>query len=160
MSSPQNLLNKVYPAWSKCLPSPYGSGAYAPGNNGKTTYCNDYVQEVSAGFGYIAFKGLLADDMVAHMKADTREWTSVSGIVAQQHADAGALVIAGYVNPSGHGHVSIVIPGIPAPSGKWNDPDCPVLANVGELIYCKIGLTANWAFDAEPVYFVLNDSLT
>jgi hypothetical protein len=159
MSRLSDLMSAVYEAWSKCLPSPYGSGTYAPVNG--QTFCNAYVQEVAENvFSYSAFKGLLANDMVGLMAAHTNEWTQVSGQVAQDDANDGAFVVAGWRNPSGHGHVSIVVPGMPQPSEKWKDPDCPVLANVGELIYCKMGITANWAFGAEPTYFLLNESLS
>lgn len=157
--TPEKLMDAVYSAWSKCLPIPYSAdGIFAPANG--VTHCNEYVQLVSAAFDVTDLKGLLANDMYELMRDKTNEWTLVSGEVAQQHANVGALVIAAWFNPEGpHGHVSIVVPGFPAASEKWHDPGCPVLANVGEIQFCKIGITANWAFGQEPSYFVLNSSL-
>ncbi len=159
MNTPENLIAAVCSSWSKVLPSPYGSGEFTPHDG--ITFCNEYIQDVCPKFDYQNFKGLLANSIFDVMMKHPNEWTDVPGMVAQQHANVGGLVIAAWQNPNGpHGHVSVVFPGLLGTSDKWKDASVPSLANVGELPYCKIGVGANWCFGDEPKYFLLNSSIS
>jgi hypothetical protein len=155
------LMDAVLPSWSKCLGAPYGNGNYKESPEG-TTYCNEFVQEVLNKLSYQGLNGKRASEMVDTM-ATSADWLEIPGPTAISHACNGSVVIAGWKNPdpSGHGHVCIIIPGEGATSGKWNiqTPDVPKVANVGKLEYSKIGIGANWAFGEMPKYFVLKSSI-
>lgn len=155
--TPEILLTAVYPAWSKCLPSPFGDGTFSPTDS--TTFCNEFVQMVCGSLLYKKFDGMLANEMAQYMANHQNEWTAIAGSVAQIHANVGGLVLAAWINQDGpHGHVDVVIPGIAVESGKWNDV-APIVANVGGIGLCFIGKGANFAFAQEPRYFCLNSSL-
>jgi hypothetical protein len=83
-------------------------------------------------------------------------WLKVSGDVAQNHANEGALVVAAQ-KKEGHGHVCVVIPGLLKESGSWGKM-APIVMNVGKDVF--IGLKASFSFQTEPDYFLLTSTET
>ena len=85
--------------------------------------CNKGVQE--------AFKAIYgSSDLPPGMKGQANEmaqawaqnpkyWQHISMSEAQDYANKGYFVVAGYINPKGHGHVVIIVPGKMSPSSKW-----------------------------------------
>ena len=137
------------------------------------THCNEAVSYVAKKLGYSGFDqirtadpddAILANRMFDLMATDP-EWLQIDGIVAQSHANTGALVVAAWKNPGGvHGHVAVVRPGTLTYSAKWGNqvpqaPRIPKVANVGKAEYRYIARGANWAFGDEPAYFVLKATL-
>lgn len=124
---------------SKNAKSLVDSGRYAPDANG--TKCNQFLQDFARDtFGYGGFDGLQANDMVMKMKSDA-EWKATEGDTlqerlhaAQQYANEGYLVVIGYQNASGDGHVAVVVPGTEEMSGKWN-MELPQTAQAGKSVY-------------------------
>ena len=161
MKSIPKLVDAILVAWSKCLMPPYGSGEYSSSIDGATD-CNRFVNEVCNRFGYTKFNGLLANQMF-DLFLNNGDWLEIQGEIAQYHANSGALVVASYQNPSGHGHVCMVRPGIAETSGKWEviTPSVPKVANVGEPETCKLDIKASYAFGPykRPKYFVLKSMI-
>ena len=75
----------------------------------------------------LAFKNLygsLPSDMNCDANSMTRywmnnpaKWGEIKISEAQSYANQGYFVVAGYINPGGHGHVVVVVPG-----KEWNSP--------------------------------------
>lgn len=94
---------------------------------------------------------MLANAMIALMKTST-DWMNIDANVAQAHANVGAFVLAGEINPGGHGHICVVIAG----DMKYSDhfsKNAPLVMNVGRDVF--IGKHAGFSFQSEPSYFVL-----
>ena len=126
-----------------------------PGNS--ITHCNGLVEDVCAAFGYAGFKGDTANKIAAKLAADIEAWLHVDAIVAQSHANAGALAVAAWANPAGgHGHVACLRPGNAAISSKWGKK-APKCFNIGKRNL--VGAAANWCFADEPGYYVLKRSI-
>jgi hypothetical protein len=145
------LLASIYAAYNQAT---IGEPWY-PANG--ATFCNMAVNFVCNAFGYLKFNAgsvntpIMANAMVSFMGTSS-DWMSIDGAVAQAHANVGALVIAGQVNPDGHGHVCVVIPGEMQPSAHYAK-DVPVVMNVGKDVF--IGKPVSFSFQTEPTYFVL-----
>lgn len=127
-----------------------------------TTFCNYFVNGISRAMGYGEFTNqgqsapFVANRMVILMEDPSGRWLKVSGEVAQQHANAGVLAIAGWQNPGGHGHVCVIRPGNLQMSQKWNKL-VPRVANVGKDVF--INKTVSYAFLDEPSFFVLKEMI-
>lgn len=166
MNKLPELIDAICLAWTKCLPPPYGDGAFSSAIDGQTD-CNRFTQMVAEmAFGYVKFKRFNANDMVRYMSDHPEEWMELSdGSVAQFHANNGALVIPGWANPNlaDHGHVCVVRPGQAEPSGSWGieTASVPKVANVSIPNYCKIDAKASYAFgpNRRPRYFVLKSTI-
>lgn len=81
--------------------------------------CSGSVAEVAdKGFGISGLNGKNANDQVAFMDSN---WDSIDAQTAQNLANEGKLVVAGLKNPSGDGHVAVVVPGAVAqkPDGNF-----------------------------------------
>jgi hypothetical protein len=83
---------------------------YAPRNG--STFCNILVEDVMAALDAPLPWGH-ANDIVLWLAAEgaSRGWVQVDGATAQMRANAGYPTVAGYVNPSGSGHMAVVRPG-------------------------------------------------
>lgn len=148
------LLAAIYAAYNQaCLND--SEHPWYPRNG--ETFCNFVVNFVCNTFGYTKFNAgsqntpVMANAMVTFMQTSS-DWMSVSGDVASVHANAGALVIAAELNPAGHGHVAVLCGGEPEYSGHFAK-NTPLLMNVGETVF--IGKHAGFAFQTEPVFYVL-----
>lgn len=120
----------------------------------QVTHCNQFVTGVAVSLGYASFANMNADQMCAAVLTSP-EWTNIQWDVAQSHANNGAFVIACQsANP--HGHVCVIRPGVPQPSGHYGHP-APRCANVGGAVF--LDKTVAYAFQQEPQYFVLNSTL-
>ena len=121
------------------------------------TYCNEAVSFISSQLDYKKFNGLLANQMIDLMKTNG-EWQDVAVDAAQFHANQGALVLAGWKNPDGHGHICVVMPGIPEDSLSWGSL-APKVMNIGETNF--IGKRASFAFskDHKPQFFALKSMI-
>jgi hypothetical protein len=115
------------------------------------------MQSILNGFGDGAMNGMSADDMIAHMIGPANGWTvGIDDTTAQFHANAGAIVLAGWTNPSGHGHVNLILPGILENSNSAGK-SVPHCLNIGKDVF--IGKRLSWAFQyplEAPTYFVLS----
>lgn len=126
------------------------------------TFCNLAVNLVCNAFDYTKFNAgsvstpVVANAMVSFIQKST-DWLMIDGNVAQAHANGGALVVAGQINPAGHGHICVVIPGEMQTSGHLGK-DVPVVMNVGKDVF--IGKHVGFAFTDEPLYFVLCSTIT
>lgn len=117
------------------------------------THCNEAINYVCEKLTYIKFRTLMANQ-IYDLLQNNGDWLDVTPEASQYHANAGALVIAGWKNPVGHGHVAIVCPGTAELSPSWNYM-APKLMNIGETNF--IGKRASFAFSAErrPKFFAL-----
>jgi hypothetical protein len=122
---------------------------------GGNTFCNCFINYVCTQLGYDKFRGLAANDMYDQMADPRNGWLKISGEVAQDHANAGSLVIAAK-KADGHGHVCLVIPGNIEQSGSWGKL-APIVINVGKDVFA--GKKCSWAFSEEPDYFVLGTTV-
>jgi hypothetical protein len=147
-----NLMDAILEAWTRCLLPPYGDGTYSAFIDNQTD-CNRFVNEVAIALGYMKFAGLRASQITALMR---KEWVEIDGAKAQELANQGNLVVAGWINPDPNqsGHVCIVRPGNTVVSGKWG-PNVPMVANVSRPEFCRIDRGANYAFKEIPQYFSL-----
>lgn len=147
------LMNAAYYGFNRALPG----GDFAPRvENGKLkTYCNFFIQYVAKCVGYSGFDGMMANQMVEFMRRPDSGWIQLADSkTAQEHANNGVLVIAGRGNPSGHGHVCLIVPGILEKSGSWGDA-VPKCVNVGKDVF--FGKKVSFAFsgDEKCDYFAL-----
>lgn len=118
------------------------------------THCNGYVNEVCQLYGYKAFDGLRANDMVDRMYKDS-SWALTRMEECQDLANEGTLIIAAWKNPNGPGHVCVICPGKIKDSGRWDKvPSC---ANVGEEVF--IGKGIGYAFRTLPLFFAWRPTL-
>lgn len=120
------------------------------------THCNTAVNYVAERMGCTLLRGLVANQM-HDLLITNSNWLKIGPEVAQQHANAGGLVIGAWKNPEGHGHVVIVRPGELGTSKKWNSDKVPKVLNIGTDIFIDKG--ANYAFQEMPDYFVLKSSI-
>ena len=115
------------------------------------TYCNKFLNAACGWFGWTSFAGVLANQIHQMLLTDTTHWkkldTKMNYASAMEFAAKGCLVIASQPNPSGHGHVNVLVPeprGIY--SNKWGK-EVPICANVGGNNFYGKGI--NWAFATE-----------
>lgn len=107
------------------------------------TFCNIFIQYVCSGLGYTDFTGKVANEIVKFMDNPTNGWITVGDEVAQSHANQGVLVLAGSYNPTGHGHVCLVVPGLLEKSSSFGK-SVPKCVNVGESVF--FGKKISFAF--------------
>jgi hypothetical protein len=154
MSKIVQLISSVMQAYNLALPKADGSpGIYQP-NNG-VTFCNEAVQYVCNLMGYNLLNGMMANQIYDFIADPINKWMSISGEVAQFHANNGAVVLAAQ-KENVHGHVNIIIPGVLEQSGSWGKL-APICMNVGASVF--IGKRASWAFQTEPSFFVLTSTI-
>jgi hypothetical protein len=114
------------------------------------TFCNfalDLILRI--GWGKMHATGKRANDIYDVMK---KEWEQIIDFTPYSHIDPKQPIVAAQFNPTGSGHVALVLPGERWMfSGKW-DKQVPVVANIGR----KNGIMGvNWAFSVEPEYFTV-----
>lgn len=139
----------------------YNNPAFQPshGEGGElVTHCNEFILSVLNGFGYGTMNGKVANEIVGFMENPANGWIQVDASVAQTHANGGVVVIAGYSNPTGHGHVCLVLPGILEPSASFGTlvPKC---VNVGAQLF--FGKKISFAFQPsmKPRFFALTSMI-
>lgn len=143
------LMNLSYYAYNRGLPHPDGSrGDFQPviSKDGQieVTYCNQAMQYILSGFGYDRMNGMNANEMTGFMGAPENGWIAVGDDVAQAHASNGILVLAGWINTEGHGHICMILPGILEKSGTAGKA-VPKCVNIGREVF--IGKRLSFAFD-------------
>lgn len=154
------LMDAIFSNWMNCLLPPYGNGTLSAEVDHQTD-CNRFVIGVVHAYGYRALDGMNASQ-IARFLATSPDWMNVPGTSAAFHASKGALAVAAWENLDGpHGHVAVVVPGVPVTSGKWGyaSPSVPKVANVGTPDKCKLGVGANYAFGPEPKYYALKATM-
>jgi len=114
------------------------------------TYCNLAVDMICSKMGYYEFRGLTANQMIIQMENSDR-WQKIDMDFAQDRANEGNLVIAGRMN-SPHGHVVVIIPGMPVYSPKFRK-ELPRCMNVGKHNFISKGIS--WAFTELPTFYLL-----
>lgn len=130
---------------------PFNRPEYQPG--GGLTHCNQFTAEVCATYGFRGLEGLLANDII-DLLSKHDQWSSVPLNQAQELANGGTLVLAGFKSDP-HGHVAIVCPGKEKFSGRWGK--VPSLASVGKEN--TIGKGCNWSFSDMPLFWAWRPSL-
>jgi len=97
---------------------------------GDETFCNIAVQRICVAFGFKAFEGMLANDMLKTLESGKAEgWKACTGEEAAAHALSGGLAVAGKRYEK-HGHIAVVWPGSMDFSPSFGKM-VPMLANVG-----------------------------
>jgi hypothetical protein len=125
--------------------------AFTPANQ---INCSGYVKDVAHQLGVYMPLGANANDLVKYMKTDGF-WTKLGNndVEASKMAGQHYLVVAGWVNQNGHGHVVVIMPGR---DGKFARASWGSLGNAGNAGENK-GI--NWAFDpherSEVQYFAI-----
>ena len=116
-------------------------------------HCNHLVQDTFNYFGYKGFEGLTANQIfekcLGSKDFEEQEPEQCAWLVKQY----GYLAVAVAVGDP-HGHVSVVFPGIPVFSGKWQC-HVPTVASTGDpnrIAGC------NFFFKHKPRFFKLKDS--
>lgn len=128
------------------------------GDGAPETFCNYFVDHVAHEVGCDDFrpvKGgypMLANAMVMYMGANTDRWQELDPDEAQVEANFGHLVIAGWNNDNGHGHVNIIIPGALTWSKQFGD-DVPNCANVGPSNFFGRPVSYGFGKDMKPRYW-------
>lgn len=94
-------------------------GRYTPydvdGKPGDETWCNLFAQDVSEAMSVMIPRYTRANELVAWLgtpTAATFAWETVPAHVAQRMADEGQLALVGWVNPSGPGHIAVLVPSL------------------------------------------------
>lgn len=150
------LLNLAYFGYNRGL-SPFGDLQPVLDKDGNVikTFCNKFIQYICDGYGYQDFDGMLANEMFDYMNKYENGWISIpDDFTAQSHANTGVLVMASSKNPSGNGHICLIIPGILEKSNSWGRA-VPKVANVGKDVF--FGKKVSFAFSVNemPTYFAL-----
>jgi hypothetical protein len=148
------LLNTIYYAYSRALPPDGDFQPKADVNGGIITFCNRFVQTVLNGLNYGEMNDMTANEMVAFMSDTKNGWLTVDDPNAQAHANAGVIVIPGWSNPDGHGHVNLLIPGILEKSNSYGRA-VPKCVNVGADVFFGKRISFAFGSDKQPQYFTL-----
>lgn len=154
-------MNLAYVGYNRGLPNDNGTrGDFQPifdeAGNLASTFCNLFIQYICNGFAYGNFNGMTANDMVKYMQDPVNGWISPADDgTAQSHANSGVIVLAGWSNPDGHGHVNLILPGILEKSGSWARP-VPKCANIGRDVFFGKRLSFAFAAQEQPKYYALS----
>ncbi len=152
------LMDAICEAHSMALGDGRFAPKYSPELKRLITHCNEAVNYIAVKFGYKKFNksetldpfdAKLANEQHDIMES-SEEWIKVKMPEAQQLANQGALVVASIKNPGGPGHVLVLRPGRPEPSGTWGQ-SAPKCLNVGGSVF--LHKKASWAFRSVPTYF-------
>ena len=87
---------------------------------GDETFCNLFAQDVAEAMSVMVPRHMRANELVPWLGLDGKafDWEVVDAHTAQRMADEGQLVLVGWVNPSGPGHIAVVVPALGEP-GLW-----------------------------------------
>ena len=101
-------------------------------------------------FGKNDLDGKRANDMVRYWQNNPSHWEQISVSQAQQLANEGYFVVAGWINPSGKsGHVVVVVPGEESYSGMWGC-DVPTVMDTGQNKRTS-GTSIAYSFDKRKI---------
>ena len=120
------------------------------GDGKDDTLCNWFVNRVAQHVGCDELKGLLANQIVELLG---QSWILLDQDEAQEQANSGHLVIAGWANPAGHGHVALVIPGKISWSRQFGD-DVPNGANAGNTTFYGRPMSHGFRKNQKPCYWM------
>lgn len=154
------LLDALQTGYNNALPDPITNkrGPWQPvlddAGHVLETFCNYFTSSVAQAFAYQKIFGKSANDIYDFVSAPANGWTKIDGTIAQSHANDGCLVIAAWKNPTGHGHVNVICPGVMQQSGSYGHA-APKCVNVGRDVF--FGRRISFAFKIEPDYFVLGE---
>lgn len=111
-----------------------GFARYTPrdvtGDGINETWCNLFAQDVAEAMGVMVPRQMRANQLVQWLANDAAsfDWECLqrdgtmsddeAAHVAQAMADEGQLVLVGWVNPAGPGHIAVVVPSLGEP-GLW-----------------------------------------
>lgn len=104
----QDAVAKIDPEGSPELQA----GAY-PAPNSTDTWCNKFCYLVTDELGCPILwgnYGTLANDQIAWLASGSDGWSSTDEPGAIAAAVAGKVALATFYNPSGHGHIALVLP--------------------------------------------------
>ncbi len=157
------LMEAVYEAFNNARPGKKWSPLFVNGI-ASITYCNEVVSFICKQFGWTKFAVIQTDNpddavmanTIVEMMHEYKEWHELAPGDAQNAANEGKLVVAGWKNPAGdHGHVCVLVPGI-LDYSQTLQTFVPKVMSVGRDIF--FGKKASWAFSQVPKYFLLDDS--
>ena len=114
--------------------------------------CNYGVNAVFKSlFGSNELDGKKANDMVRYWQNNPSHWEQISVSQAQQLANEGYFVVAGWINPNSgrSGHVVVVVPGEESYSGMWGC-DVPTVMDTG-LNKRTSGTSIAYSFDKRKI---------
>jgi len=133
--------------------------AYDIQENTPATFCNKFVMDVCTSLGYTKLQGLRANDMHRLMVSESNKdngdfirlpqmglYDKINDVIETP------VIIASKPNPTGSGHVCILLPGQFNFSGKLGH-EVPVCANIGRTNFWGKGIS--YAFTVDPEYFEL-----
>lgn len=147
------LMNLVYTAYNRGLDSnDFGPRVIKAVDNSEilVTYCNRAMQFILHGMGYDEMEAMNANEMVDFMEGSSSGWISpADDQVAQSHTNTGVIVLAGWRNPDGHGHVNLVLPGILEKSHSLGRA-VPKCLNIGKDVF--IGKKISYAYTAKEQF--------
>lgn len=100
---------------------------------GRNSMCNVGVQRAfQNAFGYLpAGMNGLANEMGKYFASHPDTWQKIPLSDAQDYANNGYFVVGSYINPRGHGHVVVVVPGREWNSKSWGGT-VPTVMDTGE----------------------------
>lgn len=120
------------------------------GDGSPETFCNFFVREVLRALGVQVPEGLRANALHAWLAQQaslgvTPGWERVPQHVAQRAADEGMVVVAAWPNPSGPGHMAVLVPSL-GEAGVW-------VAQAGLTNFTR-GLLQHGFGSVQPDFFV------
>lgn len=127
-----------------------GFARYAPrdvtGDGRPESWCNVFAQDVAEAMGVPLPRNTRANELAQWLATlgSQSGWVKVSERVAQIAADTGALALASTVNPSGPGHLAVLVPSLGEP-GIW-------VAQAGRINFTRRSVKAGFG-ELEPTYF-------
>ena len=151
------LANLAYVAYNRGLPDdPIHDFVPIQNSDGTwTTHCNQAMQYILAGMGYDEMDGMDADEMVTFMSDPKNGWIEPAGdVVAQAHANDGVIVLSGWSNVAGHGHVNLILPGILEQSGTLGRK-VPKVCNIGKDVFFGKRISYAYTMQEPFKYFAL-----
>lgn len=156
------LTNLCYYGFNKALLDS-GLGGWAPKKNPdgsvSETFCNLFVNYVCTGFGYVALAGKTANEIVQFLSNPSNGWIEQDEATAQDRANNGILVIAGWSNPLGHGHVCMIVPGL-LENSDTAQKQLPKAVNVGKDVFFGKKLSFAFQYPSEaPTLWALSSMI-
>ncbi|WP_419808083.1 hypothetical protein [Sphingomonas sp.] len=106
--------------------------------------CSHSIQVMLRAMGSPDEPYRTANDLMTHMQSRGSGWRKVALAEAGQLANAGKVVIGGLAVPGGHGHVVMVMPGPPRPSGGFRMNSGATLPSSGTFPASASGASSSW----------------
>lgn len=95
-----------------------GFARYTPrdvtGDGVNETWCNVFAQDVCEAMSVMLPRNMRANELVKWLELESKswDWEAVPAHVAQRMADEGQLALVAWANPSGPGHIAVMVPSL------------------------------------------------